>query len=66
MILRKKAGMNISVLKDKHSHFKQIVRKDLYGKDVVTDRIWISLNQQRRNVGLAAATGARLYMSDLN
>ncbi len=58
--------MNISVLKDKHSHFKQIVRKDLHGKDVVTDRIWISLNQQIRNVGLAAATGARLYMSDLN
>lgn len=33
---------------------------------MVTDRIWISWNKQRRNVGLAAATGARLYMSDLN
>ncbi len=32
----------------------------------MTDRIWISWNKQRRNVGLAAATNARLYMSDLN
>lgn len=32
----------------------------------MTDRIWISWNKQRRNIGLAAATGAYLYMSDLN
>ena len=28
------------------------------------DRIWISWNEQRRNIGLAAAVNARLYMSD--
>lgn len=30
----------------------------------MTDRIWISWNDQRRNIGLAAAVNARLYMTD--
>ncbi len=33
---------------------------------MVSDRIWISWDKQRRNVGMAAASGARLYMSDIN
>ena len=30
----------------------------------MTDRIWISWNEQRRNIGMAAAVNARLYMTD--
>ncbi len=31
----------------------------------MADRVWISWNEQRRNVGLAAAVHAKLYMTDL-
>ena len=30
----------------------------------MSDRVWISWNEQRRNIGLAAAVNARLYITD--